>query len=427
MRAQQQVIPQIVERHAEDAAFLWLLRHAATDQPHFNLTDLIELDDRLDANLDGLRIAGDFGWQVALEQLGLNEPGEFFIAGWMAVDSLDGGRLDEVLARLGDDRDKYIALVAAIAWHPLSHTQGLIDTFLRANDHIHVALGIHLCGLHQYDPGAALNIALEATLQSQNDVDLVRALRTIGQLQRRDLLNPVKRCMASQSEPVAFWAMWSAMLLGERSVVAGLQQQVLQLSEFAPTALQLLARTLDTASLVGLLRTLARDKNSIRLAMQGAGWSGDPFWIPGLLKYMSEPQLARVCGEAFSLITGLDLAYEDLDEDAPAGVDNGPNEDASDERVEADADQDLPWPGQERLGDWWKNNKDRFQPGTRYLCGLPVTESVCHTVLVNGYQRQRKAAALELAMMGHMLFETRARGVIQRQLLANHGDANGPA
>lgn len=410
----QQVIPHIIERHAEDAAFIWLLRDAATDQPHYNLTDLIELDARLDANLDGLRIAGEFGWQVALDQLAFGEPGEVFVAGWLAVDGLDGRKLDLVMSRMGKAPDNYRALVAAIAWHPLAHTAELIDTFLRANNHEYVALGIHLCGLHRRDPGAVL----DAALQLQHDGHLARVLRTVGQLKRRDLLNKVKVHTDNQFEPVAFWAMWSALLLGERSVMDGLRQHVLRSSGFAQIALQLLARTLDAASLTRLLQSLARDRSGIRLAMQGAGWSGDPFWIPGLLKYMEDPQLARVCGESFSLITGLDLAYEDLDEDAPDCLATGPTEDASDDRVELDADQDLPWPDRQRLYGWWASNSGQFKSGTRYLCGMPLTQTVCCGVLMTGYQRQRQAAALELAVMGHTLFETRARGDLQKTLLA---------
>ena len=57
--------------------------------------------------------------------------------------------------------------------------------------------------------------------------------------------------------------------------------------------------------------------------------------------------------------------------------------------------------------------------GTRYLCGKPISEQQCQQVLRQSYQRQRAAAAIELAMMrpGQPLFEVRAPGFRQQKLL----------
>jgi hypothetical protein len=49
------IIPEIIDQHAEEAAFLWLRRDAAVHQPHYDIEDLAELDERVEAHLDGLR------------------------------------------------------------------------------------------------------------------------------------------------------------------------------------------------------------------------------------------------------------------------------------------------------------------------------------------------------------------------------------
>jgi hypothetical protein len=54
----------IYQQRAEEAAFLWTLRDAYAVRPHFSLFDLTNLDSRLDAHLDGLRVAGDDGWEI---------------------------------------------------------------------------------------------------------------------------------------------------------------------------------------------------------------------------------------------------------------------------------------------------------------------------------------------------------------------------
>ncbi len=63
------IIPTIIEQHAEDAAFNWLLRDRAVSEPHYDLADLAHLDDRVEANIDGLRIAGDEGWEICREAM----------------------------------------------------------------------------------------------------------------------------------------------------------------------------------------------------------------------------------------------------------------------------------------------------------------------------------------------------------------------
>ncbi len=58
------IITQIVSQHAEEAAFLWLLRSNAIHQPHYALKDLAKLDDRVAAHLDGLRVAEEPDWEL---------------------------------------------------------------------------------------------------------------------------------------------------------------------------------------------------------------------------------------------------------------------------------------------------------------------------------------------------------------------------
>ena len=83
------VIPIIIEQHAEDAAFNWLLRDAAVSEPHYSLDDLAKLDNRVEAHIDGLRIAGDEGWEICKEALSWEEAGEVFVAAVLAFESCD--------------------------------------------------------------------------------------------------------------------------------------------------------------------------------------------------------------------------------------------------------------------------------------------------------------------------------------------------
>lgn len=59
------IIQKIIDIHAEEAAFLWLLRRGAVHAPHYDLEDLAKLDARVEAHIHGLRTAGEIGWQTS--------------------------------------------------------------------------------------------------------------------------------------------------------------------------------------------------------------------------------------------------------------------------------------------------------------------------------------------------------------------------
>src|SRR5258708_39716382 len=88
-------IAAIVEQHGEDTSFLWLQRDNAVRAPHYSLKDLVKLDSRVEAHIDGLRVAGGDGWALALEQLKHPEAGEDFSAMVLALAS---GRTEKVAA-----------------------------------------------------------------------------------------------------------------------------------------------------------------------------------------------------------------------------------------------------------------------------------------------------------------------------------------
>jgi uncharacterized protein (TIGR02270 family) len=157
-----------------------------------------------------------------------------------------------------------------------------------------------------------------------------------------------------------------------------------------------------------------------RTLIRAAAVAGDSRYIPWLLGQMSNLQLARIAGEAFSTITGADLAWLDLDRKPPEEVEFGPNDDPEDANVAMDEDEGLPWPDPVRVQAWWAGNAHRFQPGVRYFMGAPPTWEHCMQVLKDGYQRQRMAAAEYLCLLrpGTMLFNCEAPAWRQQRWLA---------
>ena len=153
---------------------------------------------------------------------------------------------------------------------------------------------------------------------------------------------------------VGFWAAWSSTLLtGHKDAVAFLQSVAEAGGPFASRAAQMAIRRLPSRNAKLWLKRLVKDLRRTRLATIAAGALADPEVIPLLIDHMKIPKLARVAGESFSLITGANIGFEDLDGEKPEGFEAGPTENPEDENVAMDSDLNLPWPDPALILKWW--------------------------------------------------------------------------
>jgi uncharacterized protein (TIGR02270 family) len=405
----------MLNQHIEELSFLWLLRNSAVIEPHYSLSDLARLDDRTEAHIDGLRIGGDEGWEICKETLAWEEPGEIYAAGVLAFESGDSERIKEVIKKSISEQELSKGLISALGWIPFDLVIGYIQKFLDSGIDDLRRIAIAAMAIHRQDIGRYLDTAV-------NDEDpklRARALKAVGELGRENLLSVVTPNLKDEDEKCRFYAGWSAAILGDTSSIPVLQEVAQAGGHYSEKACTTALRRMSIPDGHTWIKKLALNSEHQRLAVVGSGSLGDPASIPRLIDTMAFPELARVAGEAFAMITGVDIAYEDLEGEWPEGFEAGPTESPEDEDVDMDPDEDLPWPEPELIADWWQKNKSSFQNGRRYLCGKPISEEQCQHVLRYGFQRQRAAAAIELAMLnpGQPLFEVRAPGFQQQKLL----------
>jgi uncharacterized protein (TIGR02270 family) len=403
----------IVAQHAEDAAFLWAQRATAVQAAQFGLGDLARLDDRVEAHIDGLRVAADVGWDLCHESL--DGPGEIFAASVLALESRLADRIQPILSLVANSLPLSRGTISALGWLPAAKAQPYITEWIGSRTPMFRRIGV---------AGAAVRRSFAVNIsQLLDDTDSgvrARALRAVGELGRMDFVPLIQGQLNATDDACRFWAAWStALLAGYMDALDVLQSFAESGTPFRERALQLALRRVDLKSAHFRQQQLAKNPQSARLAVIGAGVIGDPVVIPWLMEQMSLPPLARVAEEAFTMITGVDIAYEDLDSDKPEGFESGPTEDPNDDNVEMDPDERLPWPNPILIRKWWEKNGASFQAGIRYLLGKPITLEWMQQVLRVGRQRQRAAAALELAIMqpGTPLFEVRAPGFRQQEML----------
>src|ERR1019366_1323741 len=275
--------------------------------------------------------------------------------------------------------------------------------------------------VHRRHPGQFL---LQAA-RSQDVRLKARALKAVGEFQDRSLGSEITESLRHADAEVRFAAAWSGTLLGFSTAMPVLREIAESGSHHACDAASLVARRMDSAAAASWQKALAGNSKHLRLAIMVAGAVGDPVFVPWLISLMGQLPLARLAGESFTMIAGVDLACRDLERKPPEDFNAGPTEDPKDENVEMDLDDNLPWPEPALMQKWWDKNRSQFQNGTRYLLGKPMTPEWLKTVLRDGRQRQRAAAAMELAIRnpGQPLFNVQAPGFRQIQVLGKPGPA----
>jgi len=158
------IIKDIISQHAEESAFLWLLRDAAVRQPHYDLKDLAALDERVEAHIDGLRIAGEEGWEVCKEVLLFQDSGEIFTASVLAFESGNKDRIQSLKDTVIETPALSRGMISALAWLSYPQAKDAIQHCLHSEEPLIRRVGIAVSGLHRQDPGLFLKEALQTRI-----------------------------------------------------------------------------------------------------------------------------------------------------------------------------------------------------------------------------------------------------------------------
>ncbi|PAU64861.1 TIGR02270 family protein [Pseudomonas indica] len=411
---------EFVAEHAEEAAFLWHLHDLATRQPHYRLDDLITLHERLAAHLDGLRVAEERGWRACRSCMEEDDPWTVAPFAVMAVENGNADDLD-MLFRLAEAvGDVQTLLEAVFGWVSPVSLKGKVQAMLQSTSPLRRRIGIACCAMHRVDPGPVL---LSASVDADPALR-ARALRSAGELGRQDLLECCLHSLADEDPACRYWAGASALLLGNRGrAVEALVAMGAAAGPWQARALRRVLKVLDASTARTLLSPLSQQPAALRVLIQGVGHTGQIAYCDWLIERMRSLETARLAAEAFTFITGADLAELELERPPPDDVEFGPNDDPDDDNVAMDEDEDLPWPDADRVAEWWRIQAPRFSEGTRYFLGEPPTRGHCLRVLRYGCQRQRIAAAQYLCLLepGTPLFPVNAPAWRQLHLLNEMG------
>lgn len=399
-------IPAVLAQHAEEVAALRHVRAVLLRAPHVQLHRLRRLDERIAAHLDGVATAGQPGLALLESALASPTAGGVFALSVRALQGRHAPLLSRIVALAAALPEAERGLLSALGWVSSEDLQGTVRALLGSKVPLHRSWALAACAMHRVDPGPALTQAVQDTDALVRD----RAWRVAGQLGRRDLLDAARSAM---SGPAA-WALtlWGQ---GQDERTRGVLLAVRGGQSLPPQdahRLAILAAPMDWGR--DQVRTLAAQAEANlpvkRRMMRLAAWVGDVQVIPWLIHHMADDRWARLAGEAFSLVTGADLAALSLERKPPEGIQPGPTDKPEDHDVAMDEDDSLPWPDQARVQAWWQTHAARFVAGPRYFAGQPPSLAHAEHVLKTAGQRQRIIAAEYLCLLqpGSVMFPVAA-------------------
>ena len=394
------IVENVVYQHAENACSLWLQRQYAVNEPHYSFADIAHLDNRLDANVEGLRVAGHHAFPMIDEMMDAEDEGAWFTKALLLLQAGDQTRFNALIQRSQDTQDPDAILrelESALAWADPAHLKDCVKTLLSADDSASIVLGLKTCASHNRDP----ILYLEKYLDSDSPLVRETVLHVAANCGASKLVNGILNGTDGESEREYFERGRALAMLGKQDHARRILSRIaLSDSVCNSDATALHGLLNDVKASKSLLRKLNDMPTRQRDVVHGFGLIGDPAAMDWLISKTEIPEYARLAGGAITMITGVDLADNDLETlDAPAGFeDGGITDDPEDNAVALDEDEDLPWPDHELVSAWW-NSSPKLAQGRCFLAGRERTQPELVHILANGMQRQRNVAAMSLALL----------------------------
>ncbi len=432
-----QIIPAMVRRHIEDAAFFWSQYDRSEESHLLHLSELTRFTDLIGAHLDGIEIAGRDSWPLVLAALKRwNKPGEAFVCTYSAACSGEPSDLDLMVEHLRACPEKLIrGAISALAWAPWQAAERAITrwtapgsepvvvvTALRAltliNNSIvsdpsssdsatwlQAPLHVYLTSSDAHVRAAACRFAPLA----DDDEELRSSLKDA--LQDSDLAVRAQAAIAlaqleqnmSEFEPDEERRSQRLIRLCENTLRQCIYSQVSLLASATGWHAKQGNRRLNRwlTHLAGIIKPgqdhLPDILSSLptRFALRFAAYHGDPANLPFIVKQMDNPETARYAGWVWQVITGIDIAEAGLILEEPASP-----PDSMLQGAPLDSDFDLSFPNGSAIACYPLS----VQCGKRYLNGEPITLEATLDIIEGSSQPLRSIAVQHLQSLDSLFF-----------------------
>ncbi len=405
----------LVEESLDEAEFLWR-RWEGELSTHARDLDGVDfwVEDRLQGSLDGVRLAGHAAHDILAPALDADDPFRTIAAAHVLATSVDHSGLallTSAFAGASAERLPFFRRATELA--PEDLTASAIEKVV-PSDAARAAL---LLDVSSFQGRGRTDLVHE---MAANPEPVVQAavLRALRHLPLDFDPGLVTFQLGSPAGAVVEAAVETGLVLGLPAAWTRCRELASAPGSGRGRALLLLAllgHDLDQRRVVQALAEEPTRKD----ALFALGFAGTRAAAEACLDVMKEEESGKLAGEAFTAITGLDLATSGMIAAEPPA----PDEPTPFEEDDLDADlvpkpEDLlPRPEVDRIAAWWGKNRNRFDPDRRYLRGTQASLGALRDGLERGPTRRRHATALELAVrsQNRLWVQTRAFCSVQRR------------
>lgn len=294
----------LYEEHLDEAGFLYEQRARFREDPSLRCDDVIELEQRLEANLDGLFLGGELALKHCAALLDVEDPGSVFSVLALYCRQGAASQISELIERVAGEGDDLLLAAAseALCLELRPEDRALALQGLASLEPRTLALWGRVIGFQRLPFGEQLRSALAHAPHAPHASASAVLVWALGELQHAPAAERLRELVG---EPDPQLGAAAAIALGKlqgaltaRPALASLEQPMAAIMQ----------GTLGHDRLVALARAAGKSAPVEAVqAIAALGLEADPRSVPVLLELMAEQPLAAACAQALHMLTGASL------------------------------------------------------------------------------------------------------------------------
>ena len=386
-------IPELLETHVEELEFLWGQRRAALYSTSYNLRSFADLTERVEAHIQGLLAIPDVLVELLMPRLTCEDRDGVFAAACPLLRLGDPAITKQLLLVFANAQGAALAgLRDAFSFAPSGQFVMAIRELLELGDSAHaVAAAVILSNQRLLDP---TSLRLSNLLQDENPDVVEYAWKAVTEADTRkpsNLPRPYHQALAHTDPKVRQAVLFSAAWSRQAWLLPAVRQLAVAKDQMGMACLAALGQAEDLATLLTYTSNLTAQTEACYLLAR----FGHPGVMEVLGKGMVSPDkaLAAASGEAFTLITGVDINGERQQLPVSPEADEFEQEFA-----------DLVWmPDITKAQAYWQQHGKRLSTGSRWRQGINLDGKVSVPTLAQIDLQARWDACARAAQSGYPL------------------------